>query len=105
MTGVDLRTIQDLGARSSLDLVQRYSHQRYSHLSPGHKAEAVERITPELIEAQADTMRLTATDPEVAARVSVPARVVGALQQLPCRHRDGAGISQRYSQRRPGGVS
>jgi integrase len=40
MAGVDLRTVQELGGWSSLDLVQRYAH-----LSPGHKAEAVERIT------------------------------------------------------------
>ncbi len=39
MAGVDLRTVQELGGWSSLDLVQRYSH-----LSPSHKAEAVERI-------------------------------------------------------------
>ena len=39
MAGVDLRTVQELGGWSSLELVQRYSH-----LSPGHKAEAVERI-------------------------------------------------------------
>jgi integrase len=39
MAGVDLRTVQELGGWSSLELVQRYAH-----LSPGHKAEAVERI-------------------------------------------------------------
>jgi site-specific recombinase XerD len=39
MAGVDLRTVQELGGWSSLDLVQRYAH-----LSPAHKAEAVERI-------------------------------------------------------------
>jgi integrase len=39
MAGVDLRTVQELGGWSSLDLVQRYAH-----LSPSHKAEAVERI-------------------------------------------------------------
>ncbi|MGH7390793.1 MAG: tyrosine-type recombinase/integrase [Candidatus Rokuibacteriota bacterium] len=41
MAGVDLRTIQELGGWASLDMVQRYSH-----LSPTHKAEAVERIAP-----------------------------------------------------------
>jgi integrase len=40
MAGVDLRTVQELGGWSSLELVQRYAH-----LSPGHKAEAVERIS------------------------------------------------------------
>jgi site-specific recombinase XerD len=39
MAGVDLRTVQELGGWSSLDLVQRYAH-----LTPAHKAEAVERI-------------------------------------------------------------
>ncbi len=41
MAGVDLRTVQELGGWSSLDLVQRYAH-----LNPGHKAEAVERLVP-----------------------------------------------------------
>lgn len=41
MSGVDLRTIQELGGWSNLEMVQRYSH-----LSPSHKAEAVERIVP-----------------------------------------------------------
>lgn len=41
MAGVDLRTIQELGGWSNLEMVQRYSH-----LSPGHKAEAVEKIVP-----------------------------------------------------------
>jgi integrase len=40
MAGVDLRTVQELGGWSSLDLVQRYAH-----LSATHKAEAVERIS------------------------------------------------------------
>jgi hypothetical protein len=39
MAGVDLRTIQELGGWKTLHLVERYSH-----LSPAHKAEAVERI-------------------------------------------------------------
>ena len=39
MADVDLRTVQELGKWSSLELVQRYAH-----LSPGHKAEAVERL-------------------------------------------------------------
>lgn len=39
MAGVDLRTIQELGGWSDLNMVKRYSH-----LSPGHKAEAVERL-------------------------------------------------------------
>jgi integrase len=39
MVGVDARTIQELGGWKTLALVERYSH-----LSPSHKAEAVERI-------------------------------------------------------------
>ena len=39
MSGVDLRTIQELGGWASLAMVQRYAH-----LSPGHKADAVERL-------------------------------------------------------------
>lgn len=39
MAGVDLRTIQELGGWKDLKMVQRYSH-----LSPSHKADAVERI-------------------------------------------------------------
>lgn len=39
MAGYDLRTIQELGRWKELTMVQRYAH-----LSPSHKAEAVERI-------------------------------------------------------------
>jgi len=39
MVGVDLRTIQELGGWRSLKMVERYAH-----LSPSHKAEAVERL-------------------------------------------------------------
>lgn len=39
MAGVDLRTIQELGGWKDLKMVQRYSH-----LSPSHKADAVEKI-------------------------------------------------------------
>jgi integrase len=39
MAGVDPRTIQELGGWASLEMVERYTH-----LSPTHKAEAVERI-------------------------------------------------------------
>jgi integrase len=39
MAGVDLRTIQELGGWQKLEMVERYAH-----LSPGHKAEAIERI-------------------------------------------------------------
>jgi hypothetical protein len=39
MAGVDPRTIQELGGWRSLAMVERYTH-----LSPTHKASAVERI-------------------------------------------------------------
>jgi integrase len=39
MAGVDLRTIQELGGWKTLSLVERYSH-----LTPRHRADAVERI-------------------------------------------------------------
>jgi site-specific recombinase XerD len=39
MAGVDPRTIQELGGWRSLLMVQRYTH-----LSPAHKAAAIERI-------------------------------------------------------------
>lgn len=42
MSGSDLRTIQILGGWKDLSLVQRYSH-----LSPGHCTEAIERIAGE----------------------------------------------------------
>lgn len=39
MAGCDLRTIQELGRWKSLKMVERYAH-----LSPSHKADAVEKI-------------------------------------------------------------
>jgi len=39
MSGADLRTMQELGGWKSLGLLMRYAH-----LSPNHKALAVERI-------------------------------------------------------------
>lgn len=48
MAGVDLRTVQELGGWQTLAMVERYAH-----LSPAHKAQAVERIAiqkaPELV--------------------------------------------------------
>jgi site-specific recombinase XerD len=40
MAGVDPRTIQELGGWASLAMVERYTH-----LSPTHKVEAIERIS------------------------------------------------------------
>jgi len=42
MSGVDLRTVQELGGWKDLGMVMRYSH-----LSPSHKADAVQRIAVE----------------------------------------------------------
>lgn len=42
MAGVDLRTIQELGGWKKLAMVERYAH-----LPPGHKADAIERIAQE----------------------------------------------------------
>ena len=42
MAGVDTGTVQQLGGWQDLSLVQRYSH-----LSPGHCTEAIERIAEE----------------------------------------------------------
>lgn len=39
MAGVDLRTVQELGGWQTIAMVERYAH-----LSPAHKAQAVERI-------------------------------------------------------------
>jgi len=39
MACVDLRTIQELGGWQTLSMVEQYAH-----LSPAHKAQAVERI-------------------------------------------------------------
>jgi hypothetical protein len=40
MAGVDPMTIQQLGAWRTLQMVQRYAH-----LSPDHKRQAIERLT------------------------------------------------------------
>ena len=42
MAGVDLRTIMELGGWNDLSMVQRYSH-----LSPNHKRDAIEKIVQE----------------------------------------------------------
>jgi site-specific recombinase XerD len=39
MAGVDLRTVQELGGWQTIAMVERYSH-----LSPQHKTQAVERL-------------------------------------------------------------
>jgi site-specific recombinase XerC len=63
--GVDLRTIQDLGrrARASLSMVQRYSN-----ISEGHKAEAIEKLSQEPAGASAATVA------DIANRRKTPVR-------------------------------
>ena len=50
MVGEGSRTVQELGGWKTLELVERYSH-----LSPSHKAQAVERISRENFEANSPT--------------------------------------------------
>jgi len=54
MAGVDLRTVQELGGWKSINMVMRYAH-----LSPGHKAAALEKLCE-------PTATRTATGPEGA---------------------------------------
>lgn len=46
MENVDLLTIRDLGGWKTLSMVQRYSH-----LSPGHRQSAIERLATRKVEA------------------------------------------------------
>ena len=66
MAGVDLRTIQELGGWAELEMLERYAH-----LSPSHKAEAVERL------AAAGNFTTLFTTPEIAA---VALRSVSAVK-------------------------
>jgi integrase len=62
MAGVDLRTAMELGGWSSLDMVQRYAH-----LSPSHKAEAVERLAAKAPESGQNSPTLFPTPLRVVA--------------------------------------
>ena len=64
MRGESSRTIQDLGGWATLALVERYAH-----LSPGHKARAVEGIALENFEngAEFPDVKPTLAPVEVAA--------------------------------------
>ena len=55
MAGVDLRTVQDLMGHKMIAMTLRYSH-----LSPAHKLDAVERLVPVEIEQASDTTTDTA---------------------------------------------
>jgi integrase len=81
MARVDLRTVQELGGWSTLDLVQRYAH-----LSPAHKAEAVERIA--IVENNSPTLFTTPVQP--ARRVSGK---LASLQAAPVAQADRAAVS------------
>ena len=50
MEGVDLLTIKELGGWKTLSMVQRYAH-----LSPSHRQEAVERLAARRTPATAPT--------------------------------------------------
>ena len=47
MENVDLLTIRDLGGWKTLSMVQRYSH-----LSPGHRQSAIERLVTRKVEPE-----------------------------------------------------
>jgi hypothetical protein len=47
MEGVDLLTIKDLGGWKSLTMVQRYAH-----LSPSHRKQAIERLVTRKVERE-----------------------------------------------------
>jgi len=51
---VDLMTIKELGGWKSLAMVQRYAH-----LSPGHRRNAIERLTSRLTENETRTASST----------------------------------------------
>jgi integrase len=78
MAGVDPRTIQELGGWASLEMVERYTH-----LSPTHKAEAVERI------AQNSTTLFTTPVPSGA----IMSRKRAKLQAAPVAQVDRAAVS------------
>ena len=78
MAGVDPRTIQELGGWASLKMVERYTH-----LSPTHKAEAVERIAQ-----NSPTLFTTAPEP----RILVPSKSAKS-QRAPVAQVDRAAVS------------
>ncbi len=78
MAGVDPRTIQELGGWASLAMVERYTH-----LSPTHKAEAVERIA-----RNSPTLFTTAPEPR-----TLVTRKVAKSQGAPVAQVDRAAVS------------
>jgi hypothetical protein len=69
MAGVDLRTVQELMGHKTITMTLRYSH-----LSPAHKLDAVERLVPVDIEQAGDTN--TDTDEIAVGDDSKPASEV-----------------------------
>jgi hypothetical protein len=82
MVGVDPRTIQELGGWASLAMVQRYTH-----LSPTHKAEAVERIAGNF-----PTLFTTLADPAILVR-----RKPTEFLDAPVAQVDRAAVSESWA--------
>ena len=80
MAGVDLRTVQELLGHKTLAMTLRYSH-----LSPGHQLDAVQRLNAPRDASRSDT----ATDTE--KRASKVATTAGAeVTDLPTETSGGA---------------
>jgi len=76
MAGVDLRTVQELMGHKAIEMTLRYSH-----LSPGHQLDAVQRLNGKPSD--------TATDTSVqAAKVAANARA--EVIDLPAENNGGA---------------
>jgi len=79
MAGVDLRTVQELMGHKTLAMTLRYSH-----LSPGHQLDAVQRLN-----AAAAPLSDTRSDTDAAASEAVAA-VAGEVVELPNDSSGGA---------------
>ena len=78
MAGVDIRTVQELLGHKSLRMTERYTH-----LSPAHKLEAVQRLARP---AEERTGTATGTEPDSAPKA---ARAVGAEREAGRRSSGG----------------
>jgi integrase len=61
MTGVDLRTVQELMGHKSIQMTVRYSH-----LTPGHTLAAVERLTGAVSATPTDTKTSTGAEEQIS---------------------------------------